>query len=360
VLTFAQQQVGTASAAQQVTLTNTGDEALTLIAASTLGDFSVVNSCANSLNGHSSCSMNVVFNPRNVGLETGTLTVADEYRSQTVALSGTGVAPAGVSLAPTQGLSFGATGVGVTSAVQTVTLTNNGGLPLSIGSVGVTGDFVVAANGCGASLAQGSACAIQVAFAPTAGGARTGTLTVVSNAANSPQTMALNGAGVNFTLAADGASTVTVSSGQSGVFPLLLGSDAAVSGTATFACSGAPVNSVCTVFPATVSLGSTTVVSVTVQTGVGTSASLFAGRRVWLALAVPVCFAFRRRRWGAVVMVCCLVAVSGCGSGRRIPGDGSPGSSGGGAATPAGSYGIVVSASSAGLSRTVNLSLVVQ
>ncbi len=359
-LSFAQQQMGTASAAQQVTLTNTGDAALTLIAASAAGDFSVVNACGNSLNGHSSCSMSVVFNPRNVGLETGTLTVADEYRSQTVALSGVGVAPPGVSLSPSSGLTFGATGVGLTSAGQTVTLTNNGGLPLSIASVSTAGDFAIAAggNGCGATLAQGSACTIQVVFTPTAGGARTGSLTVVSNAPNSPQTLALSGASVDFTLGADGATTVTVASGQSAVFPLLLGSGAGVSGTVAFTCTGAPANAVCTVTPASVTLGTTTVVSVTVQTGV-TSASLpGVGRGIWFVVLVPGLFVVRRRR--ALVVLCCLMLMAGCGSGRRIPGTGGSGSGSGGVATPSGTYPIVVSASSAGLSRTVNLMMVVQ
>ena len=359
-LSFAQQQVGTASAAQQVTLTNTGDAALSLIAASATGDFSVVNACGNSLNGHSSCSMSVVFNPRNVGLETATLTVADEYRTQTVALSGVGVAPPGVSLSPASGLTFGATGVGLTSAAQTVTLTNNGGLPLSIASVSTAGDFAIAAggNGCGATLAQGAACTIQVVFTPTAGGARTGSLTVVSNAPNSPQTLALSGAGVDFTLGADGATTVTVASGQSAVFPLLLGSNAAVSGTAAFTCTGAPANAVCTVTPASVTLGTTTVVSVTVDTGVTSAALPGVGRGIWFVVLVPGLFVVRRRR--ALVVLCCLMLMAGCGSGRRIPGSGGAGSGGGGVATPSGTYPIVVSASSAGLSRTVNLMMVVQ
>ncbi len=57
-LAFAPQQLNTASVMQQVTLMNSGDVALTLIAAQIMaGDFTVVNSCGNSLNGHSSCSI---------------------------------------------------------------------------------------------------------------------------------------------------------------------------------------------------------------------------------------------------------------------------------------------------------------
>src|SRR6185437_3565273 len=63
-LTFAQQAVGTTSAAQQVTLTNAGDVALTLIAASVSpGDFTATNSCGASLNPHSTCAISIAFVP---------------------------------------------------------------------------------------------------------------------------------------------------------------------------------------------------------------------------------------------------------------------------------------------------------
>ena len=70
--------------------------------------------------------------PRSVGPGAGVLAVRDQFRTQTVALSGMGVAPAGVSLSPVGPVAFAATPVGVGSAAQTVTLTNNGGLPLVI------------------------------------------------------------------------------------------------------------------------------------------------------------------------------------------------------------------------------------
>ena len=150
------QQMTTASAAQQITLTNSGDLPLTLIAAQiTSGDFTVVNACGNSLNPHSTCSINVAFQPKSVGAITGVLTVSDQYRSQTIALSGTGVAPPGVSLSPVSTITFPATGVGVTAAAQTVTLTNNGGVPLLVQSIAITGDFLIVpgSNTCGSSVA---------------------------------------------------------------------------------------------------------------------------------------------------------------------------------------------------------------
>ena len=252
-LTFAAQQLDTASTAQQITLTNNGDVALTLIAAQiTSGDFTAVNACGNSLNPHSSCSIAVSFAPKSIGPGVGTLTVSDQFRSQTVSLNGTGIAPPGVSLSPISSLAFPATPVGTTAAAQTVTLTNNGGLPLNIAAVTLTGDFGLIAVGstCGNTLAIASSCTMQVSFAPTAAGPRNGTLTVTDNALNSPQTITLTGTGVDFTLAPNGSTTVTVANGSSAVYPLLLSSAANVPGTATLTCAGVPANAKCTISPA--------------------------------------------------------------------------------------------------------------
>ena len=89
--------------------------------------------------------------------------------------------------------------MGTTSAPQDLRLTNNGGAPLAITSITVSGDFqrVSAGTGdCGAALAPGSSCTIRVTFTPSAVGSRSGTVTVNDNAANSPQTASLSGNGV--------------------------------------------------------------------------------------------------------------------------------------------------------------------
>lgn len=372
-LTFAAQQLNTSSGAQQITLTNSGDTPLTLIAAQiTSGDFSVINACGNSLNAHSTCSLNVLFQPKNVGTITGVLTVSDQYRSQTIALSGTGVAPPGVSLSPVSIISFPSVGVGVTSGAQTVTLTNNGGIPLLVQNIGITGDFVIlpGSDSCGSSVAVNSACTLQVAFAPTVGGPRTGTLIVTDNAPSSPQTLVLTGTGVDFSLNPNGETSLTITSGQNAVYPLLLSSAANVSGAANFSCSGVPANATCTVTPSTVTLGNTTTVSVTVLTGVTATSSAFRphGKRpgmIWLAMLVPMgLFTLRKvqpRYLACFVVVTCLVAATGCGVGRTIPLEGGSNSNPPpSTVTPAGTYTIVASAASSGLTRTVNLTLIVQ
>jgi hypothetical protein len=363
-LTFSAQALGTTSTAQQVTLTNKGDVPLTLIAASTTGDFAATNGCGNSLAAHSSCAIVVVFQPKALGAATGVLTLSDQYRAQTVALSGTGVAPAGVSLSPLFGVSFAATGVGLASAPQTVTLTNNGGVALAISTIAINGDFSIVAgsNTCPTTLATGAACTMQVAFVPASAGVRNGALTVVSSAANSPHTLALSGAAVDFALTANGPTTATIASGQSATYSLLYSPGPAVAGAVVqLACSGLPVYAACRFSPATLSIdGNTTPLAVTIVTGT-TSASLHGSSNLVLALLLAPAFAItlRRRRVVPALMMCALMMVAGCGAGRKIPSSGAP-SSGGGIATPAGSYNVTVTATSTGLTRSVSLTLNVQ
>jgi hypothetical protein len=118
---------------------------------------------------------------------------------QTLSLSGTGAAPA-VSLTPTS-LTFTSQYVDVSSAAQTLTLTNSGNGTLSITGVTLTGadagDFTETADTCGSSVAAGANCTIEMTFTPSAAGQRTATLNIADNAPESPQTVSLSGTGAH-------------------------------------------------------------------------------------------------------------------------------------------------------------------
>ncbi len=373
-LSFPAQQIGTASSPQQVTLFNNGDDTLILIASSVTGDFTVVNACGASLPGHSSCAFSVAYVPKNIGSESGVLTIADVSRSQTVALNGTGLAPPGVSLSPSS-LTFAALGVGQSSPTQTLTLTNNGGVPLALSSTLLAGDFTLAANTCGTALAPAAVCTLQIAFTPTTAGPRSGVLTIADNAANSPQSALLTGEAIDFTLTGDGPSSASISSSQTATYLLLLNAAASLPGNAVFTCSGVPVNASCTVSPGTTPLGAPngTVVTVSVATGQQSTAALARPptplpptpllATPLLALFLPLgllLFPSKRRRTLAALLTL-LLAASGCGTGRTIPGAGSGSTSGSTSPTPtpSGAYTLTVAASSAGLVRSVNLALTV-
>ena len=172
-LSFAQTTVGSTSAAQSLTITNAGDVALTLLNSTISGPFTVSSSCGTSLAAKSTCALQIAFVPVTAGTATGSLTVTDQFRSQAVALSGSGVAPPGVSLTPAS-LNFGTAAVGLSAPAQTVTLSNNGGTTLQLSKAAVSGDFTIAASTCGSAVAAGASCTYTLVFTPVAGGVRTG------------------------------------------------------------------------------------------------------------------------------------------------------------------------------------------
>jgi hypothetical protein len=91
-------------------------------------------------------------------------------------------------------LTFPATEVGATSS-QSVTISNTGSVALQIIPFNISGDFTETDN-ChtSAGIAPGQSCTINVSFAPTATGTRTGQLAVTCNDAASPTTISLSGA----------------------------------------------------------------------------------------------------------------------------------------------------------------------
>jgi hypothetical protein len=337
-LTFGSTTVGATSAAQTVTLTNSGSAAATVSSIAAGGDFGQTNGCGSSIAAGASCTVSVTFHPSGAGTRTGSLSVTSSATNSptSVSLSGTGAAAAGTNLAagrpssasttnssyvpgnvtdadastywesasnafpqwvqvdlgsaqsvgkvtlklpaswgartetlsvqgstdgstfstlvgaagyafapasantvnitvPTTtlrylrinvtgntgwpaaqlsdlevfaaaggtsaslsasptALTFGSTTVGATSAAQSVTLQNTGSAAASVSSVAATGDFAQT-NTCGSSIAAGASCTVSVTFRPTAAGTRTGSLTVASNATNSPTTVSLSGTG---------------------------------------------------------------------------------------------------------------------------------------------------------------------
>jgi hypothetical protein len=99
------------------------------------------------------------------------------------------------------------------SASKTVTLQNTGNAVLMLTSAPI---FVAGTNAadfsfttdCGANLASGASCAINVTFTPAASGSRSATLSIASNAAASPANVAITGTGTG-----DNALAVTVDMG---------------------------------------------------------------------------------------------------------------------------------------------------
>jgi uncharacterized repeat protein (TIGR01451 family) len=144
-----------------------------------------------------SCTVDVTFFPTATGDRTATLEFPNSSIDgiQTLPLTGTGINPAVSLSAPS--LDFGQQVVGSTSQPKTISVANIGTTDLTVHNVTASGDFGADATGCTAQpVPPGQACAINVTFSPTATGSRSGTLTITSNAASSPDTVALAGTGV--------------------------------------------------------------------------------------------------------------------------------------------------------------------
>jgi Abnormal spindle-like microcephaly-assoc'd, ASPM-SPD-2-Hydin/FG-GAP-like repeat len=197
-LGFGNQTVGIASAPQTVTLTNTGNAAMTITSVGTAtvdnGTVSQSKTCGATLAAGASCTISLTWTPGTAGAMTGSIKVTDNAPGspQVAALSGTGVLP-NAALLPSS-LSFPSQVVYTTSAAKTITLTNAGLGELVISKVAVTGPFTQT-NACGKTVAAGGTCTFSVKFTPTGYGTQTGTLTVTDNAPSSPQHVALTGIG---------------------------------------------------------------------------------------------------------------------------------------------------------------------
>ena len=195
-LTFGNQNVGSTSSAQNITLSNGGTAALAISSIAASGDYAQTNTCGTSLAAGANCTISVTFTPTAAGARTGTISVTDNAPAspQTASLTGTGVAVGpSASLSPTS-LTFASQTIGTTSAAQNITLSNAGTAALSITSIAASGDYAQT-NNCGTSVAAGGSCTIAVTFTPTAAGTRTGAITVTDNAPGSPHTASLTGTG---------------------------------------------------------------------------------------------------------------------------------------------------------------------
>jgi hypothetical protein len=195
--------IGATSAAQVVTLKNTGTATLTISSIALGGtnptSFVEIGTCGTSLAATASCSLYIGFKPASAVALSGTLSVTDNATGSPhkVTLTGTGTAAPMLGLSATT-LAFPTTLHGTTSAAQTVTLTNKGTATITLNSITLAGanptDFVEL-NTCGASLASAATCSVYVAFKPAAAAAFKATVSIADNGAASPQSVALAGTG---------------------------------------------------------------------------------------------------------------------------------------------------------------------
>ena len=218
-IAFGDQTVGKSSAAREVLMLNSGNEALAITSITASDGFSVTDDCGDTLAADASCNIFGTFTPAAVQDYTGTITITDDASDspQSISLTGAGVAPgqpdADVSK---KEIDFGNQLQGTTSDPQTVTLLNTGTVNLTINSITASADFGVT-DDCGATLAPDDSCTLSATFTPPAVGEYTGTILVDDDASDSPQSISLTGSGVSASGPQASFSTTSIDFGQQAV-----------------------------------------------------------------------------------------------------------------------------------------------
>ncbi len=381
-LTFAGQNQGTMSAAQTVTVNNTGTGPLTITNSAATGDFIQTNNCPASLAVGANCVITVAFAltalpPPTPGNQYGTVTLTDNAvgSPQTILLSGLVIAAPVVSLS-TSNLTFGVQPVGTASAPQPVTLANVGSATLNIASITLPGQNFTEVNACPASLTPGNNCTINVTFAPAAGGTQTATLSIADNTANSPQTITLAGTGADFSIVAT-PSSITVSSGTAAAYNVTVTPQSGFTGTVTFSCGKLPSNATCTASPATVTEDGVTPMTAVVSVSTAKSSAPPRHRppTVLRLRGLPP------QSWLIALILLSAILLASAGRGRRLQtrlalaaillfllswmacggsGNGSISGAFDPAGTPGGTYSITISGASGTVVHSATVTLVVQ
>jgi hypothetical protein len=278
-LSFGSVALGTTSS-QTVQVQNSGTANLTISQATASGaGFSVSGlTLPLTLTPGQSGTLSVKYTPQAAGSVTGAVSIASNAPNNpaTISLSGTGV-QAGLSVTPSSA-SFGSVVTGTTNS-QTVQVKNTGTSNLTISQAVVTGaGFSVNGLVLPLTLTPGKSGTFNVQYAPQAAGNVTGAVSIVSNAPNSPATIALSGTGIATSY------TISVNPGSLSFGSVNKGSTAAQSFTITntgnsnvaisgVAATGAGYSIVSGAGAVTLSPNQSTSVSVQFAPSVGGSAS---------------------------------------------------------------------------------------
>ncbi len=184
---------------QTVLIQNSGGAALTISQATASGTgFSMSGlTVPATIAAGGSTTFNVIFSPASAGAASGSVSLVSNAAGSPTALplSGTGVSSTMSLSASSNNLIFGSVAMG-SSSTQPVTLTNNGNSTVTIGTVSATGaGFSASGVSAGQTIGAGQTAALSVKFTPASTAAVSGTVTVTSNATNSPINIAVSGTG---------------------------------------------------------------------------------------------------------------------------------------------------------------------
>ena len=353
---FGSEPLGFPTASQSFTWTNKSTFAASVTLLTATGDFNITGSNCTGVPAGNSCTINVSFNPTVLGARTGVLTVGSPGSTLTAQLTGIGTPDLTASIGPA--LDFGSADVGFKVTRQFV-LTNVANGTVSLAAPSISGDFAVSGT-CGSSLPAAASCTVNVVFAATTTGPRTGSLSLSpAGAAFSSIVIALTGNGVDFTLANNPTSGQLIAghaiTTQATATPLA-GFNAGV----TITCATDAPGATCNVSNNNVGLAAAQTVQITIQTVseyqvIGYS-SFGAGLWSLAGLAAAALLCFRRRTLGpalrGAIFLLLLGAVSlgATGCSGKLPAKNA-------VYTPAGTYTVTATATDGFLVHTATYSM---
>jgi hypothetical protein len=180
-----------------------------------------------------SVTLNVAFAPQSVGTTGGSLLVSGPGLA--VPLTGTGAAPGQLTANPGS-LTFANVQVGSSTSLSE-TVTNTEASTVTISQANLTGAvFSISGLSLPVRLTPNQSVTFTATFKPTAAGTTSGSLSIVSNASNSPLNIALSGTGT-----AAGQLAVTPTSLSFG--SVVVGSNSSLNGTLTARGASVTINS---------------------------------------------------------------------------------------------------------------------
>ena len=199
-VSFSSTQVGS-STTQSLTLSNSGTAPLQVSQAAVAGAGFAVSgmSAPITLQPGQSAPLSVVFSPTATGNAAATLTLASNAANPavTISLAGAATAPPnpGAVKASSASLSFGSVQAGGSKS-QSETLTNPGTTSVTVSQANLAGSaFSLSGLDLPLVLDAGKSLTFSVLFAPSAAGAASGSIALVSNATTPAPSIALSGTG---------------------------------------------------------------------------------------------------------------------------------------------------------------------
>ncbi len=187
---------------QSIMVRSSGSDSVTIDGVSVTGEgFSVSGvSFPQTLEGGESLTLTVRFSPSEDGKKSGNVSLPSNAAGSParIALAGNGVSSSAsgqLSVNPVA-FDFGNVPTGNTET-RDVVLSNSGGTALTVTQASVAGtNFTLSGLLLPLTLQVGQTATFQVSFTPDTSGAVTGSISLVSDAANSPTVMSLSGDGV--------------------------------------------------------------------------------------------------------------------------------------------------------------------